>query len=54
MRAYLLATWLWAGMFAVRTLVQAWLYSRGDAVSLGFVNILLGLPLFGLASAARG
>jgi hypothetical protein len=48
MRAYLLATWLWAGMFAVRTLVQAWLYSRGDAVSLGFVNILLGLPLFAL------
>ncbi len=48
MRAYLLATWLWAGMFAVRTVVQAWLYSRGDAVSLGFVNILLGLPLFGL------
>jgi hypothetical protein len=48
MRAYLLATWLWAAMFAVRTVVQAWLYSRGDAVSLGFVNIILGLPLFGL------
>jgi hypothetical protein len=48
MRAYLLATWLWAAMFALRTVVQAWLYSRGDAVSLGFVNIILGLLLFGL------
>ena len=48
MRAYLLATWLWAAMFALRTVVQAWLYSRGDAVSLGFVNIVLGLPLFAL------
>ena len=51
MRVYQLATWLWVGVFAVRALVQGWLYSRGDATALGFVNILLGLPLFGLAVA---
>jgi len=49
MRVYQQATWLWAGVFAVRAAVQAWLYSTGQAAALGFVNILLGLPLFGLA-----
>ena len=33
----------------LRALVQGRLYAAGDATSLGFVNILLGLPLFGLA-----
>ena len=41
MRVYQIATWLWVGVFAVRALVQGWLYSRGDATALGFVNILL-------------
>ncbi len=51
MRVYQIATWLWVGVFGVRALVQGWLYSRGDATALGFVNILLGLPLFGVAVA---
>ncbi len=51
MRAYQIATWLWVAVFAVRAAVQGWLYTRGDATALGFVNILLGLPLFGLAVA---
>jgi hypothetical protein len=51
MRVYQIATWLWVAVFAVRALVQSWLYSRGDATALGFVNILLGLPLFGVAVA---
>ncbi|HVN11481.1 MAG TPA: DUF3159 domain-containing protein, partial [Kineosporiaceae bacterium] len=52
MRVYQQATWLWAGMFGVRALVQGRLYAAGDATSLGFVNVLLGLPLFTLAVGA--
>jgi hypothetical protein len=50
-RVYHQATWVWAAMFAVRALVQGRLYVNGDATTLGFVNLLLGLPLFGLAVA---
>jgi len=50
-RVYHQATWVWAGMFAVRALVQGRLYMSGDATTLGFVNLLLGLPLFGVAVA---
>jgi MFS family permease len=49
MRVYQQVTWLWAGVFALRAAVQAWLYAAGQATALGFVNVLLGLPLFGLA-----
>jgi Protein of unknown function (DUF3159) len=49
MRVYQQATWLWVGVFALRAAVQAWLYAAGQATALGFVNVLLGLPLFGLA-----
>ena len=49
MRVYQLATWLWAGVFALRAVVQGWLYAAGDATTLGVVNVLLGLPLFALA-----
>ncbi|HYY09424.1 MAG TPA: DUF3159 domain-containing protein [Kineosporiaceae bacterium] len=51
MRVYQQATWVWVAVFAVRALVQGRLYSEGDATSLGFVNLLLGLPLFGVAVA---
>jgi hypothetical protein len=51
MRVYQQATWVWVGMFAVRALVQGRLYVKGDAATLGYVNLLLGLPLFGLAVA---
>ena len=49
MRVYQQATWLWAGVFALRAAVQGWLYAAGQATALGFVNLLLGLPLFGFA-----
>ena len=49
MRVYQLATWVWAGVFALRAAVQGRLYAAGDATTLGFVNVLLGLPLFVLA-----
>ena len=49
MRVYQQASWLWAGVFALRAVVQGRLYAAGDATTLGFVNVLLGLPLFALA-----
>lgn len=48
LRAYRRATWLWSGMFAVRLAVQVPLWLAGAAAALGFANVLLGLPLFGL------
>jgi len=51
MRVYQQATWVWVGMFAVRALIQGRLYTQGDATTLGFVNLVLGLPLFAVAVA---
>lgn len=51
MRVYQQATWVWVAVFAIRALVQGRLYVQGDATTLGFVNLLLGLPLFGVAVA---
>jgi|1185.fasta_scaffold104771_2 MFS family permease len=51
MRVYQQATWVWVGVFAVRALVQGRLYTQGDPTTLGFVNLVLGLPLFGVAVA---
>lgn len=45
-RAYLVATWLWCGMFGLRVLVQTPLLLANRTVVLGAVNIFLGLPLF--------
>jgi uncharacterized membrane protein len=50
-RAYLWASWLWAGMFGVRLAVQVPLYLAGRTTALGFANIPLGLPLFLLTCA---
>ena len=47
-RAYVIATWLWVGMFAVRLAVQVPLYLADKPATLGAVNVGLGLPLFGL------
>ena len=47
-RAYRRATWVWVGMFAVRLAVQIPLWMAGAAATLGLVNVVLGLPLFGL------
>ena len=48
LRAYTLATWLWAGMFAVRFAVQLPLYLADQVGLLGTANVLLGIPLYAL------
>lgn len=42
--AYTRASWIWAGFFTLRTLVQLALYVGGDTVALGAVRVLLGWP----------
>lgn len=44
--AYILAGWLWVGMFFVRLLVQLPLYLADQLNLLGTVNLLMGYPLF--------
>jgi len=46
MRAYLLATWMWAAMFAVRLVVQVPLYLDARVGWLGTARLVLGLPLW--------
>lgn len=48
MRAFARATWLWAGLFSLRLLVQLPLYAAGAVVALGVVKTAMGLPLFGI------
>ncbi len=40
------ATWLWAGMFFVRVLVQVPLYLAGLVGALGVTKLVMGWPLF--------
>lgn len=47
-RRYAMATWLWAGLFSARLVVQLPLYFAGEAVALGVVRTAMGLPLFAL------
>ena len=48
MRAFMLASWMWAGLFGLRLLVQLPLYLAGAVVALGVAKTAMGLPLFGL------
>jgi hypothetical protein len=48
MRAFARATWLWAGLFLLRLVVQLPLYLAGAVVALGVARTALGLPVFGL------
>ncbi|HVL31814.1 MAG TPA: DUF3159 domain-containing protein [Solirubrobacteraceae bacterium] len=48
MRAFVKATWLWAGVFLARLVVQLPLYLGGAVVVLGIVKTAMGLPLFAL------
>jgi hypothetical protein len=45
-RAYSRATWVWAGMFALRLAVLLPLWLVGDVVALGTAGVALGLPLY--------
>jgi len=47
-RAFVRATWLWAGLFLLRLAVQLPLYAAGAVVALGVVKTAMGLPLFGI------
>ena len=49
-RAYTLATWFFAAVFAVRVAVQAPLYLAGQVGALGIAKLALGWPLFALAA----
>jgi hypothetical protein len=48
MRAFARATWMWAGLFLLRLLIQLPLYLAGAVVALGVARTALGLPVFGL------
>ncbi len=45
-RAFARATWLWAGLFITRLVVQLPLYLAGAVVALGVARTAMGLPLF--------
>lgn len=47
-RTYTRATWLLAGMYALKFVVQASLYAAGAVAALGVAKLVLGLPLFAL------
>jgi hypothetical protein len=48
MRAFVRASWLWAGLFVLRLVVQLPLYLAGAVVALGVAKTAMGIPLFGL------
>ena len=47
-RRYTLATWFWAGLFAVRLAVKVPLYFADSVGWLGTAHLVLGVPLWGL------
>lgn len=48
-RAFTRATWLWAGMFALRLGVQLPLYLAGTVIALGIARTAMSVPLFAVA-----
>jgi hypothetical protein len=46
------ATWVWAGLFSLRVLVQLPLYLAGAVGALGTAKLVLGFPLFLLGAFA--
>ena len=44
--AYMLATWPWFGLFAIRLVVQVPLYLAGATVMLGYLRVAMGIPLY--------
>ena len=47
-RIFTRASWMWAGLFIFRLVVQLPLYAASAVVALGVVKTAMGLPLFGL------
>jgi hypothetical protein len=50
---YRTITWIFAGVFSARLIVQGYLYYRDDVLWLGVSKFVMGLPLY-LAAAAFG
>lgn len=50
LRAYTLATWMFAALFALRLAVQVPLYLFNQLIALGTVKVLMGAPLFALVA----
>ncbi|WP_454048389.1 DUF3159 domain-containing protein [Cellulomonas sp. Marseille-Q8402] len=48
LRRYALVTWLWAGMFALRLVVQVPLYYADEVAWLGTAKLVMGVPLTAL------
>jgi hypothetical protein len=48
LKVFVRATWLWAGLFLARLVVQLPLYLAGAVVALGVARTAMGVPLFGL------
>ncbi len=48
LRAFTRASWMWAGLFVARLVVQLPLYLAGEVVALGVARTAMGLPLFAL------
>jgi len=48
LRRYALVTWLWAGMFAARLVVQVPLYYADEVAWLGTAKLVMGVPLTAL------
>lgn len=46
LHAYLLASWLWVGLFVARLVVAVPLYLSGRAVALGVAHLAMSWPLF--------
>jgi len=46
LRAYTMASWVWFLMFAIRFVVQYFLFHKDYLTALGIANIFLGLPLY--------
>jgi len=51
-RVYMLASWVWVGMFALRLAVQIPLFLRERVTDLGVASVPLGTPLFALVMLA--
>lgn len=47
-QSFVRATWLWAGLFLIRLVVQTPLYLAGAVFALGVARTAMGLPLFAL------
>ncbi|MCI1936363.1 MAG: DUF3159 domain-containing protein [Bifidobacteriaceae bacterium] len=48
LRAYVVTTWVWVGMFALRLVVQLPLYLMDSVGFLGTARLVMGVPLFAL------